>query len=633
MAIVNKPGKISYRILIFIPLILLIVASLPLPVMADRSLSMESLFINAQILPDASMEVTERITVDFSGQWNGFYVIIPQDDTSITNISVSENGQAYKFNPSDDYGPPGTFLTKVQGNDILIDWSVDAYNQVRTFDVSYKISNGITIHNDVAELYRKFVGEANGNSIKNVRIYLRLPPGAEKYTQGKDIRIWGHGPLNGEVSFDKEDGVLWEITNLPPYTFLEGRVVMPTELFKDVPTKAYSNRTVLDEVLAEEQEWASMANKERRMAKTKMGVGAGIIAGAFVLSFLTWRRYGRKHEVAFDGDYYRDLPASYSPAELSVLWNFKKIKTQDLTATILDLARRKFLYLEEDTIQSRKILGTKEITTYRISFLPHPNPSELKIPDEAMLKSHEDELITYLQGVIGNGKDYIHLTDIENHAKKNGELFFNFWKGWSAGIVANTEKYNFFEDNNKVSVFTIVGAVALTSIGVMAIGKSDSVIGISTIIAGLILLLSSRFLRRRSAGGEEDYVRWSAFKRFLLHFSEMKHHEIPSLVVWEHYLVYAVTLGVAKEVIRQLEIVFPNMQEDDRRFGAGWMYYGSHGGMKNFYDSFDNIGSSFEKALGTAQKAASKASSGSGGGGGFSGGGGGGGGGGSYGGR
>ena len=33
----------------------------------------------------------------------------------------------------------------------------------------------------------------------------------------------------------------------------------------------------------------------------------------------------------------------------------------------------------------------------------------------------------------------------------------------------------------------------------------------------------------------------AGFRRFLLDFSQMERHEIPSLVIWEHYLVYAVT--------------------------------------------------------------------------------------------
>jgi hypothetical protein len=56
--------------------------------------------------------------------------------------------------------------------------------------------------------------------------------------------------------------------------------------------------------------------------------------GSIFAMFFLWRKYGKAHPVEFQGDYYRELPGNYSPAELSVLWNNKKIKGKDLTATI-----------------------------------------------------------------------------------------------------------------------------------------------------------------------------------------------------------------------------------------------------------------------------------------------------------
>lgn len=107
----------------------------------------------------------------------------------------------------------------------------------------------------------------------------------------------------------------------------------------------------------------------------------------------------------------------------------------------------------------------------------------------------------------------------------------------------------------------------------------------------------------------------AGFQTVLEHFSEMERHEIPSLNIWEHYLVYAVTLGVAKEVIRQLEVVFPNLQDGDYRFGYGWMRYRSgRSDMLALANTFEGIGSSLERAMQSAEKAVSKSSSGSGGG-------------------
>ena len=600
---------------------------------ADRSLTMDQIIVDAQVLPDASMLVTERITVDFSGQWNGFYVEIPQGDSPVTEVQVSENGQPYEFNPGTEYGPPGTFLTKVEGDNIIIDWSIDAYDQVRTFDVSYRLINAVKVHSDVAELYRKFIGEANGNKISYVQVNLTLPPGAEQFKQGEDIRIWGHGPLNGEVEFAGPDGVLLKVSDLPPYTFMEGRAVMPISFFADAPAEAYSDQPALSNILAEEQGWADKANKERTMAKVETGAGVGIVAAALGVVFVLWRSFGRKHPTVFDGDYYRDLPANYSPAELSVLWNYKAMNANDITATIMDLARRQFLFLEEDTVQVRRLLGSKEVTTFRLSFMPAPEPAALRKPEEATLRPHEEELIDFLKNDIGGGKDYIYLTDIEEYAKKNGEEFHAFWSGWTSDITAKCEGYNFFDSHGSMTLLTVLGGVALFVVG-FVLAARIGIIGLGMLIAGLIIAIVPLFFKRRSVTGQEDYVRWAAFKRFLEHFSEMQRHEIPSLIIWEHYLVYAVTLGVAKEVIKQLEVVFPNMQDGDYRFGYGWMMYGTHySGMNALTNSFDGIGKSFERSFASAQKAVSKSSSGSGGGGGFSGGGGGGGGGGSYGGR
>jgi uncharacterized membrane protein len=369
------------------------------------------------------------------------------------------------------------------------------------------------------------------------------------------------------------------------------------------------------------------------MAKVETGAGVGIVAAALGVVFVLWRSFGRKHPTVFDGDYYRELPANYSPAELSVMWNYKAMNANDITATIMDLARRQFLFLEEDTVQVRRLLGSKEVTTFRLSFMPAPEPAALRKPEEATLRPHEEELIDFLKNDIGGGKDYIYLTDIEEYAKKNGEEFHAFWSGWTSDITAKCEGYNFFDSHGSMTLLTVLGGVALFVVG-FVLAARIGIIGLGMLIAGLIIAIVPLFFKRRSVTGQEDYVRWAAFKRFLEHFSEMQRHEIPSLIIWEHYLVYAVTLGVAKEVIKQLEVVFPNMQDGDYRFGYGWMMYGTHySGMNALTNSFDGIGKSFERSLASAQKAVSKSSSGSGGGGGFSGGGGGGGGGGSYGGR
>lgn len=599
-----------------------------------RSLSMEQVVVEAEVLPDASLRVTERITVDFSGKWNGFHIKIPQSGTPVKEVAVAEKGRPYTFNPGTKYGPPGTFLVKDEGHQITIDWSIAVQDEVRTFDVSYRVMNAVKIHRDTAELYRKFIGDANSQWIGKIRVNLKLPAGAERLMPGQDIKIWGHGPLQGEVKFAGTDSIIWQADKLPPYTFVEGRVVMPAALFPAAPAAAYTNRDALAAILAEEKTWAREANHRRLLARAEMAGALVLIGATLGTAGLLWRKYGRPHPVRFDGDYYRDLPAQYSPAELGVLWHYKKVRGYDLTATILDLARRKFLRIEEERVQVRKLLGSEEVKTYRLTFHDTP-PAGSRNPADAELRGHEQDLLDYLRQRIAGGRDHVFLHDIEAFAKKHSKDFYSFWQSWVAGLKEQGEQANFFDHRSKMPLFAVLGGVLLFTLGAIVLANSTmTIFGVALLISAAIMALLPPSFKRRSPSGQEDFVRWRAFKRFLLHFSQLERHEIPSLIIWEHYLVYAVTLGVAREVMKQLELVFPNLQEENHRFGHGWYnFYGNSTGLAALHSSFGNIESIVERSIKTAEKAVSKASSGSGGGGGFSSGGGTGGGGSSYGGR
>ena len=45
------------------------------------------------------------------------------------------------------------------------------------------------------------------------------------------------------------------------------------------------------------------------------------------------------------------------------------------------------------------------------------------------------------------------------------------------------------------------------------------------------------------------------------------------LGIWEEFLPYAVTLGVADQMLKQLEVQFPSLQEGGYRFGYPWFVY------------------------------------------------------------
>src|SRR6056297_1717409 len=140
-------------------LILIFTISIDNNAYAERSMDIQRVNIEAEILKDGTLTIKEYRTIYFEGQYNGFYQNLNMEPgVNITDIKVSEDGSPYQYNPGNDYGPPGTYLTKDEGNSILVDWSIDAFDETRTFLLEYKVHNQVKIHDDIGELNYMFLG-------------------------------------------------------------------------------------------------------------------------------------------------------------------------------------------------------------------------------------------------------------------------------------------------------------------------------------------------------------------------------------------------------------------------------------------------------------------------------------------
>ena len=112
--------------------------------------------------------------------------------------------------------------------------------------------------------------------------------------------------------------------------------------------------------------------------------------------------------------------------------------------------------------------------------------------------------------------------------------------------------------------------------------------------------------------GVDEKEEWNGLKKYMEEFSMIDKREVPELIIWEKYLVYATAFGIADKVIKQLKIVYPNFDEITQ--GVNTYTYMNIMMHTNFSTSFSN-------SISTSVASASY-SSGSGSGGGFSGGGG-----------
>lgn len=585
---------------------------------AERSYRFPSLLIDAVVREDGTVHIVESRTVSFTGAFSGFYQSISlAGGISIDNVTVGEPGTAYEYNPAHNIGPAGTYFAERRGDELYVDWSFAAEDETRTFVLSYALHNAVLIHNDTAEFYYKFVGDDWDRGVDQVVVTLRLPSGAAP----EEIRAWGHGPLNGLVEIVDGQTVRWTVSPLKANTMVEGRVAFPTYL---VPRGGrQTGRDGLPSILAAEERWAAETNRQRQRARIDVALGILTAAVGILATVALWLRYGKAHPADFEGDYYRELPADYSPAELAILWSGGFVTPKEFSAALLDLARRGVIRITEETVEERGILKRKQTTHYRFSMGEVEAP--LKLHEQAVLDLlFEDVWNAVREKGTPDGPPAVTLADVEQYARRRKRDFALFWKDWQETVKVAAAEHNFFESPATIRAMVFLVGLAGILVAVLAFAMQWLFSGVGLIVAGSALVMAGALMRRRTAQANNDYVRWKAFRRFLLHFSELPRQEVPALIVWEHYLVYAVTLGVAQQVIKQLQIVFPNLEDGQYRFGHGWYYYhmGTRGGLHTGLVNLTNaMQASFAQSV---QLATGQSSSGSGRGGGFSGGGGGG---------
>lgn len=501
------------------------------PVLA-KSYSFTRVEIDAQVDPDGSMWITEKRTFNFNGSFSwATYTLERRGWSAVTDVSVADDLGIYAEAST---GTPRTYQVTLSPKEMEVKWHFRAQDEQKTFVIRYRAAGVVTRYRDTAELFWRFIGTGWEVPAEEVRIRVRIPGAAEA-----DLRAWGHGPLTGMVTLT-DGAVILEVPGLERETAVETRVLFPAALVPGAPLK---DENGLPRILAEEARLARAANLERLTPLLNLLMFPIAIGLALATWGVLYLRHGREHRIHLPHPYLREPPAAYSPAILGALLRWGTPSGQDFGATILDLARRGYL-----TIRQEGLGGT----THRFIRKSGP-PAELSESDRRALTM----LFRW-----GNGSS---ATDAEFRTAAwrradAGRMF----KEWQRAVEQEAKTYGFFDEESlrirdRVSWLhtgMTVGGLLLSLVAIIAF-RFWLVTGfIAFPMGGMLLSLLEGPLVRRTREGATDLAQWRAFRRFLRDFSTLRDAPPPAITVWEHYLPYAVSLGVAERVIRQFPAAY-----------------------------------------------------------------------------
>ena len=293
-------------------------------------------------------------------------------------------------------------------------------------------------------------------------------------------------------------------------------------------------------------------------------------------------------------------PDDLRPGQVGTLVD-ERASTLDVTATIVDLAVRGFLRIDE--IPKEGWFGKKDW-----------NLVERK--EAKGLRNFEHSLLS----AIFRGRSEVKLSALKNtfatDLKKVEDLLYDdaVSQGWFAKRPDRTR-----------TLWTVLGVVALagsiTVAVVLAAFTHAGLVGIPLVVGAVVLLGGARRMPRRTAKGTGTLRRVQGFRRFIdesekdrAQFAEKQH-------LFSEYLPYAIVFGATERWAKAFAGI------DGRLPDTGWYTGPNYFTVGSFSDSMDGFATTTSGTISSTPSG----SGGSGfGGGGFSGGGGGGGGGGSW---
>lgn len=609
----------------------------------DATLELNNLDFDVQINSDGSMDVTETWDI-YVSDTNTLFKNFERDSSKYSNIidvTVKEitNGKNKEFSQiyeemyhvtKDCYYA----LNKTDGK-FEIAWGVglDNSSDERVYQISYKVVDAIAKYNDYAEIYWQFVGSDFEIPADKVTGTILLPDNAENI---QDILVWGHTEdLNGDINVTGLNEISFEISKYRGNCYIEVRSLFPKTMVGNL-NRTY-NYDIYDKVLQEETVWANEANA-RREAREKaqentmkimlitISVIFGVILIISIINFIKNLKkitnMEKKYIPTTEYEYFRELPyKDATPAEALFIKSecSNTSFTSSFAANILDLCLEKYISLE--VIEEKSILSDGVI---KITLLNKPKDN---------LKLDEKLTLNFLEDVSIDGKD-LTTKDITRYLRKRPSKITSLDKDLNT-IITNVEKNaGKFDDKKKKEkekfqnqkMFNYITLILLLSLGLPLIGltlitfsnyanSKIVLMCICTAIALIVNAILSSIITKRinvlTQEGVDEKNKWNAFEKFMEDFSMLDQKDIPDVVLWEKYLVFATAFGISEKVLKQLKVVYPQIDDINSPIYSSFAYI-------HIMNSV-NIGTCVSSSVYSGTY-----SSGSGSGGGFSGGGGGG---------
>lgn len=492
----------------------------------SKTLYWEQYDVTLAMQPNGDLRVVERQRIRFtSGTFTFGYAVLPLDKTEgITAVSISEpRGAAYAESTFGE--EPFTFETSTEENELEVRWYFPpTADTVRTFDLAYTVHGAIRIYDGGDKLQWIAIDDERDFPIQEASTTVILPPGAsfQIIDSAGAQATWGQNADGSSV------------------TFLPTGPLSSTDYF-EVGIE-FSHGAIPDR----KPDWQAARDAElyyEENLKDWVDLGLGLIALMFVIGgpaliYFIWYLRGRDPKVGPVPEYLEEPPDTLPPGVLGTLLD-EKAEMRDVVATIIDLARRGHVRIEESAAKGLLGLGSSDFVFHREAGTPDGlNPVETEI----------------LSGIFRGGGNSVELSDLR-------EKFYTRLPSIQSNLYSEMVNRGFFRANpNTVrTMWRAIGGGLLAAAFLIGIFVSGAFAGYSSLLPcvfggiglmGLSALIAAGAMPAKTRKGAESAARWAAFRTYMERIDKLADLSQAG-ELFEKYLPYAIAFGIKESWIHR----------------------------------------------------------------------------------
>lgn len=584
----------------------------------------EHFYIDATLKDNGDMEVSELIVLD--GTFNGYERDIVYQSSytnynasNIENLSVSaKHVNKVSFETFYEYfdtfsqvtyannGDMGKYILSSLSDGIRLRMYYSTDNESTAFLIKYTLKDVGILHSDVVEYYWNFIGNGFEDDIKDLQIRVNYPSKMNK----DDFSWWFHGPLTGNSDIVNVNSaytsVLASVKKVSAYEAVDFRTIVPKDGFNELLFKKIGNEEVKTSIIEHEDEIVAKDLEKIKKNKTLFYTFEGLSVIYYVILIIVWiyvyKKYDKERTPKFNLEYNREFIDDYNVEVIDYLMN-SNITPNAMSASIMNLIYKK-------NIKAEKILEEKD--GYKFTLLNRDNLNET-----------ENYLVDFLFDRVGTNNEFT-TSKLKKYAKSTQtcDRFMSSYTKWKNKVIEDGKNQNFFDKlpgRFGYGFFMLLAAFLIYLFGVIVFHVEFFLIH-TLIFAAIIFIVYIGTIKRKSEKGIEDYTKWKAFKKFLNDFGTFDTKELPEIILWERYLVYATIFGLADKVEKAMNVKIKELDVSNM-YGNNYIFINNY----NLTSSINHsINQAYQGAQSTITRESASASGGSfgGHGGGFSSGGG-----------